>query len=97
MCETYVTNNTNTNLVPRVSLLCLPWSKRDPGNEVAPTLQRTLFSKLMIPPVKWHVLLEVKILILVMCIKGIIQLWILILAYSATLTSVSNHDLRYVK
>ena len=36
-----------------------------------------------------------QILILVMCIKGIIQLWILILAYSATLTSVSNFDLRY--
>ena len=28
-----------------------------------------------------------------MCIKGIIQLWILILAYSATLTIVSNRDL----
>ena len=30
-----------------------------------------------------------------MCIKGIIQLWILVLAYSATLTSESNRDLRY--
>ena len=49
----------------------------------------------MIPPIKWRVLFKVKILILVMCIKGIIQLWILVLAYSATLTSVSNRDLRY--
>ena len=49
----------------------------------------------MIPPIKWRVSFEVKISILVMCIKGIIQLWMLILAYSATRASESNRDLRY--
>ena len=49
----------------------------------------------MIPPIKWRVSLKVNISILAMCIKEIIQLWILVLAYSATLTSESNRDLRY--
>ena len=49
----------------------------------------------MIPPIKWRVSLKVNISILAMCIKGIIQLWILVLAYSATLTSESNRVLRY--
>ena len=38
----------------------------------------------MNPPIKWRVSFEVKISILVMCIKAITQLWILVLAYSAT-------------
>ena len=49
----------------------------------------------MIPPIKWRVLLKGKISILAMCIKGIIQLWVLVLPYSATLTSQSKRDLRY--
>ena len=38
----------------------------------------------MNPPIKWRVSFEVKISILVMCIKAITQLWKLVLAYSAT-------------
>ena len=50
-----------------------------------------VFIKLTIPPIKLRVSFEVKILILGMCIKGIIQVWTLVLAYSAT----TNRDLQY--